>query len=110
FVFVRSDGQAIQAEFVDPDSDVAATGGPDAEPAAPPVTLAPMILAPAGTQMEFQALEAEYGKIERIFESAEWEDLKDRLSSELSGGDFWTRQNRFDTLARLALMDRVKAA
>ena len=110
FVFVRSDGEAIQAEFVDPDRDVAAADGLGAEPAAPPAALAPMILAPAGTQEEFQALEAEHGRIERTLSSAEWQELKTRLSGDMAAADFWNRPDRFDTLARFALMDRVKAA
>jgi ATP-dependent Clp protease ATP-binding subunit ClpC len=110
FVFVRSDGQAIQAEFVDPDSDVASPDEVRAEPAAPPAALAPMILTPAGTQEEFRALESEHERIEHTLSSAEWQDLKIGLSGDMSAGDFWSRPDRFNTLARLALMDRVKAA
>ena len=80
-----------------------------AEPVSPSA-LASMILAPKGTQAEFQALKAEYQDIERTLQSAEWEELKDRLTDEMSSADFWTRRDRFETLARFALMDRVKSA
>src|SRR5213078_2438148 len=57
FVFFRSDGRAIQAEFVDPNDDA------EPEPAAavtesstPPPALATMILSPNGTAAEFDAL------------------------------------------------------
>jgi ATP-dependent Clp protease ATP-binding subunit ClpC len=113
FLFVRSDGEAIQAEFVDPDADAG-----DADevlagvPAAPaePSAIAQLILAPKGTPAEFHALQARYQEIERTLQSAEWNDLKDKLSEEMSAPDFWARSDRFGTLARFALMDRVKAA
>jgi ATP-dependent Clp protease ATP-binding subunit ClpC len=113
FLFVRSDGDGIQAEFVDPDADVAVAD--DLLPAAPAEpaalsALAAVILAPKGTRAEFQVLEAEYEAIERTLASAEWEELRDNLTDEMSSADFWTRADRFGTLARFALMDRVKAA
>jgi ATP-dependent Clp protease ATP-binding subunit ClpC len=113
FLFVRSDGEGIQAEFVDPDADVAAADEPlPTVPAvpAPEFALASVILAPKGTRSEFQMLKAEYEEIERTLHSAEWEELKDKLTEEMSSADFWTRPNRFGTLARFALMDRVKSA
>src|SRR5262249_21079780 len=80
------------------------------EGVAPPATLAAMILQPAGTQPEFQALDAEHARIAKTLASAEWEDLKVKLSADMAAPDFWNRQDRFNSLARFALMDRVKAA
>ena len=113
FLFVRSDGQGIQAEFVDPDAD--ATTAEEALAAVPagsaaPSALASAILSPQGTRAEFQMLQDEYDNIERTLQSGEWNGLKDELSEEMSAGDFWSRVDRFDTLARFALLDRVKAA
>jgi ATP-dependent Clp protease ATP-binding subunit ClpC len=115
FLFVRSDGNAIQVEFVDPDADVAAADesfaasdvatAPDAQ-----ATLAAVILAPKGTDAEFQALQAEHDEIALTLRSAEWLALKDKLTDDMAVADFWSRPDRFDTLARFALMDRVKAA
>src|SRR6202012_2981788 len=49
FLFVRSDGEDIQAEFVDPDADVAAADqSPAVAPAVSPA-LAAIILTPEGT-------------------------------------------------------------
>jgi ATP-dependent Clp protease ATP-binding subunit ClpC len=55
-------------------------------------------------------LQDEYDNIDRTLQSGEWNSLKDELSEEMSSGDFWNRANRFDTLARFALLNRVKAA
>jgi ATP-dependent Clp protease ATP-binding subunit ClpC len=111
FLFVRGDGKDIQVEFVDPDADVAADDA-IAVAAAPgaPVTLATVILAPKGTAAEFQALQIDYEEIERTLQSFEWYALKSKLLDEMSSADFWNRPDRFETLARFALMDRVKAA
>jgi ATP-dependent Clp protease ATP-binding subunit ClpC len=110
FLFVRSDGEGIQAEFVDPDADVAAAEQlPSLAPSVSPA-LASMILAPEGTQAEFTALQAEYDGLARTLASAEWETLKESLSGAMSSADFWSRPERFNTLARLALMDRVRSA
>jgi ATP-dependent Clp protease ATP-binding subunit ClpC len=113
FLFVRSDGNGIQVEFVDPDADLAvdkeAPAAVQAGPAAPPA-LASAILTPNGTPAEFQMLQDEYADIERTLNSSQWSGLKDRLSEEMSSDDFWKREDRFNTLARFALMDRVKAA
>ena len=113
FLFVRSDGEGIQAEFVDPDADVAALGEPHstgpAEPASSPA-LASVILAPRGTRAEFQMLQNGLDDIERTLVSDEWLELKQRLTDDMASGDFWNRPDRFETLARFALMDRVKTA
>ncbi|HWX83097.1 MAG TPA: AAA family ATPase [Xanthobacteraceae bacterium] len=110
FLFVRSDGEGIQAEFVDPDADVAAADQSAAVAPAVSPALASIILAPEGTQAEFAALQAEYDGIARRLASDEWENLKESLLSEMSSADFWSRSDRFNTLARLALMDRVRSA
>jgi len=113
FLFVRSDGAGIQAEFVDPDADVtAAHAAPPVLPseAASPAALASIILAPQGNPAEFQVMQAEYDGIECTLRSAEWTGLKDKLTGEMAAANFWSRPDRFGTLARFALMDRVKAA
>ncbi len=113
FLFVRSDGNAIRVEFVDPDADLApAAETPAAAPAGPAAApaLASAVLAPNGTRAEFQMLQDEYDDIERVLSSGEWNGLKDKLSEQMSEADFWYREDRFATLARFALMDRVKAA
>jgi ATP-dependent Clp protease ATP-binding subunit ClpC len=113
FLFVRSDGKAIQVEFVDPDADVAKAAQPDAGVAPAPAAasvLADIILAPQGTPAEYDVLQAEYADIEKTLASAEWEELKSKLAEDMASADFWSRPDRFGTLARFALMDRVKLA
>ncbi len=110
FLFVRSDGNGIQAEFVDPDADTANVGlNAGSEPPSKS-ELASVILAPKGTREEFQRLQADYDDVAHTLQSPEWDALKDKLNAAMAAADFWSRPDRFDTLARLALMDRVKLA
>ena len=110
FLFVRSDGKGIQVEFVDPDAETASPDLPITGEVSSRSNLASVILAPQGTLAEFQRLEADYSDIERRLGSPDWETLKSKLSAEMASVDFWNRADRFSTLARLALMDRVKHA
>jgi ATP-dependent Clp protease ATP-binding subunit ClpC len=109
FVFFRSDGRAIKAEFVDPDGEGGVRSRGDVAAGTAP-GLPGMILAPEGTAAEIAVLEAEYSGIAQIFLSPEWEARKARLAEEMQGASFWSRPDRHETLSRLALMDRVKAA
>jgi ATP-dependent Clp protease ATP-binding subunit ClpC len=111
FVFFRSDGRAIQAEFVDPDSDpLPPSVAPEVATAGSTPTLASMILSPRGTGDELKALVDAAEGIEQTLHAAAWENLKRRLAGEMSAPGFWQRADRHDSLARLALMDRVAAA
>ncbi len=110
FVFMRSDGRAIQAEFVDPNSDATSVGSAWNGASGEPPALSAMMLAPAGTTAEASALDSEYAAIKEMLDAPEWEDLKIAISEPMHAADFWSRPDRHRTLARLALMDRVKAA
>ena len=107
FVFVRSDGRGIQAEFVDPDSDAAADG---AEPTSGAPGLLHIVLKPTGSGLELGVLAAETKAIDASLASAEWEALRLALAQAMSAADFWKQPDRHATLARLALIDRVGAA
>ena len=112
FVFVRSDGRAIQAEFVDPDfvdpdSDAGFDGAESVDGAA---GLLSIVLKPTGSGAELATLALELQAIEQSLASAEWEILKAGLMQAMSAADFWKKPDRHGTLARLALLDRVGAA
>ena len=110
FVFVRSDGKAIQAEFVDPDSGE----GEGTEPG--PVSddkrqaLPAMIMAARGEAAELKSLEHHFETMQGAFASEAWELVKADLAAKMQASDFWTKPERYEVLSRLALMDRVRAA
>lgn len=107
FLFVRSDGREIQVEFVDPDAD---RNSVPAESVTGQVQLAALMLNAHGTDAERGALAHEQRLIELQLSSDELQGLQLRLSQEMAQETFWKQANRFETLSRLALIDRVKAA
>ena len=110
FLFVRSDGNAIQAEFVDPDAELPADDVAVEPGVAAPSSLAAVVLTPSGSRAEYQMLQNEYAGVEHALQSAEWMGLKDNLAADMATAEFWARPDRFGVLARFALMDRVKSA
>lgn len=107
FLFIRSDGRSIQAEFVDPEGEAPASWGDGFEQ---PPQLPTMVLAPEGSERELQVLAAEFEAITQALASANWDSLKQRLSERMAAPAFWSEADRHEVLARLALMDRVQAA
>ncbi len=110
FVFVRSDGKAIQAEFVDPDDDGEAPAADAAVDAEKRPSLPAMILASSGGLAELESLEHHHEGILATFASNAWEDQKAQLAEKMQAPDFWTKPERFEVLTRVALIDRVRAA
>jgi ATP-dependent Clp protease ATP-binding subunit ClpC len=119
FLFVRSDGQAIQVEFVDPNApeptSAAGTVQPTPAGAAPGAPgagadLASVILQANGSTAERELLVKCAAGMRAALEGAEWEQLRSLLSARMSASDFWDDAGRHRVLARFALMDRVKAA
>jgi ATP-dependent Clp protease ATP-binding subunit ClpC len=136
FLFVRSDGQAIQVEFVDPnapsgDEEAAATGaagsgGVAARGRGPlaagvdgatqgggsgrDADLASAILQADGSRAEHDGLVNCAATIRARLDGDEWEQLRALLNARMAATDFWDDPKRHHVLARFALMDRVKAA
>lgn len=107
FLFVRSDGRGIEVEFVDPDADQlpATNGAGTAQP-----LLAEIMLGANGNGSERAALEAAHRALTQRLDGAEWQGLSLQLSNQMADPAIWSRKDRYDVLARFALMDRVKAA
>lgn len=115
FLFVRSDGQGIQVEFVDPNAPepTTVTGAPAAElvdAASGPGDLGVTILQPTGSRAERDLLVRCAASMRATLEGAEWEQLRTLLNGRMSAADFWDDPRRHQVLSRFALMDRVKAA
>jgi ATP-dependent Clp protease ATP-binding subunit ClpC len=108
FVFVRSDGRAIQAEFVDPDAETADAAEVEISGELP--KLAAMILAPQGNDLELQALDAELARLDAVLATPDWEQRKLTLAEPMLEAAFWSDPQRYVTLSQLALIDRVRSA
>lgn len=116
FLFVRSDGKAIQVEFVDPDADdtaapVAIAGAAGAtSPESGKNALARAILASAGDPAEVKTLAAAMAAIDARIASQEWIALKDALSAAMNDAGVWQRMDRARIFSQYELMDRVLEA
>ncbi len=117
FVFVRSDGTELQAEFLDPDGEgdrvpldrQPAPRVPSDQPGEPP-TLASVMLTPQATPAEIALLAAREATIAARLEAEAWVHQKAELSAAINDPAFWSRADRFDVLARFELMDRLAVA
>lgn len=107
FLFVRSDGNAIQVEFVDPDADRKSLADAPKKGA---VELVDIVLSAQGTAEEHAVLAQELRLLDVRLNSEEWRSLANTLSLQMADAAFWKKDERFETLARYALLDRVKAA
>jgi ATP-dependent Clp protease ATP-binding subunit ClpC len=110
FLFVRSDGKAIQVEFVDPDADHGAPGSGEAPRQGALPSLAEIVLNANGTGEERAAVEAAFRALKERLEGAAWSGLAAQLSDQIADPAIWSRKDRYEVLSRYALMDRVKAA
>lgn len=110
FLFVRSDGQSIQVEFVDPDAPATSTVAEELLAPARATTLGRMILQPAGTPAERTALIEALRDIETTLQGDAWESQRSGYSDTMRQNTFWERSDRHTTLARYARMDRIDAA
>ena len=113
FLFVRSDGKALQVEFVDPNAPTAPVAAMDDTPivvGAPALALAGMMLHPAGVAAEHAALAARLRDLEAKAAGDRWTAIEAELASRMQRPDFWNHPDRQATLSRFEVMDRVKAA
>ncbi|MGK9166004.1 AAA family ATPase [Inquilinus limosus] len=109
FLFVRSDGKAIQVEFVDPDAPPAGEALPEAE-LDDTLSLPGIMLRPSGSQAERAFLGASWLAIRQEMDGPQWAALGDTLRAELADPDFWSRDDRHAIFSRLELMDRIREA
>ncbi len=112
FLFVRSDGDAIQVEFVDPDADLPQQPAAGAAPSAGDreTLMARAILAPSGSAPELKALDDAMAENRARFASEAWRTLKDKLGSDMADAGIWQRSDRAQIFSQYELMDRVLEA
>jgi ATP-dependent Clp protease ATP-binding subunit ClpC len=110
FLFVRSDGNGIQVEFVDPDAAPGAERAVDSESAAAAsVALGPLILSARGSEAERSFLAERLAMLETRMGSEEWLAAKATELARMNRAAFWTDPERFATLSRIELTDRIEA-
>lgn len=113
FLFVRSDGKALQVEFVDPNAATeprVPAGDELIAPQGAALTLARMMLQPTGAAAERAALIFKLHDFDASVSDERWISIQADLASRMQRSDFWNSPDRQATLSRFEVMDRVKAA
>ena len=112
FLFVRSHGNALEVEFVDPD-------GVTASPASSSVLepdrgdepkLADLVLHPAAASDNRTFLLRRCEALEAQLESNDWLQRKAKIEQRASAPDIWDSADRVAVFSALNLIDRVKEA
>jgi ATP-dependent Clp protease ATP-binding subunit ClpC len=110
FLFVRSDGTGIQVEYVDPDATPVADVPLQAETAADSsLALGPLVLNARGTDAERRFLAERLARLDQRIVSESWATAKSAQLAELNRPGFWGEPERFATLGKVELMDRIEA-
>jgi ATP-dependent Clp protease ATP-binding subunit ClpC len=116
FLFVRSDSNSIEVEFIDPDAPAPPA---EATPAAPPAEpeeiaaahgLKKLMLAPEGTAEEVELLAEGLDALRASIQSEEWQKRKQEALQRIAAAGFWQSADCYPVLGRTEFMDRTEAA
>ena len=110
FLFIRSNGEALQVEFIDPDADEAGASIGDLEGAAADLTIKQVLQSAAAPKGAPALLAAEMAAIQTRVTGTDWSTEKAELIAEMNSPDFWERDDRRDVMDRIELIDRVESA
>jgi ATP-dependent Clp protease ATP-binding subunit ClpC len=108
FLFVRSEGDRLQVEFVDPDDDGAEQEAATA-PAGGERGLQGLALDPCGSDDEVPCLEHHLGKLVECIEEEAWRDRKRAALDRQREAGFWDSPGRFAVFGAIEQMDRIEA-
>ena len=110
FLFVRSNGAALEVEFLDPHGPA---DGPEdsSEAPAPPaegMTLAGLVLRPIASPEARSFLRHRQDGLDARLASPEWRALSDKLAEAAADPGLWDRPDRTLVFSALNLVDRVR--
>ena len=107
FLFVRSAGDRLDVEFIDPNLP--------ATPAAVATTavrgdLRPLIHAGDGSPSAIAILQGALADLVDTLGAARWTDARDADYAAMGDRDFWSQSDRFEVLDRIERRDRIQSA
>ena len=113
FLFIRSNGEALQVEFIDPDAepeddDEEAVVGD--VPSTSDIDLSQLMLSTSAPDGAADYLFSEMSTVQDRVGSNEWARSKAELIAELNEKGFWERADRHVVLDRIELADRLDSA
>ena len=115
FLFVRSDDNSIEVEFIDPDAPIAVSPErlplkPMEEESSPSLGVKTLILSPDGVKSEVQHLEEVFDQIRQSVQSEAWQAQKRLTLQQIAETDFWHQPECYAVLGQAEYMDRIEAA
>ncbi|MEZ4701954.1 MAG: AAA family ATPase [Rhodothermales bacterium] len=111
FLFVRSAGDGLDVEFIDPDqADTEDAPAAEARPPEAPFQLQPLVLEPLGTRAEVDGLVDRFEALLDAIESDAWEQRKAAALERTAEASFWEWDGRYDVLSQVEFMDRIERA
>jgi ATP-dependent Clp protease ATP-binding subunit ClpC len=110
FLFVRSNGEALQVEFIDPDADESVESGDHAEGDITAVDLPGLILSTRTSGDAANFLADQMSAVAERVDSDAWAAVKSGYIAQLNEEGFWERSDRYEILDRIELIDRLDSA
>jgi len=111
FLFVRREGDRIEAVFVDPDAPepgLAAAARVTREDERPP--LEALILDARGAPSEVDFLAEEYRRVADVVRAPAWQRRKQEALARTTAAEFWESPERFAVLGLAEYLDRIEVA
>lgn len=108
FLFVRSAGDRLDVEFIDPNQSTT-----PAMPGAGAIAgsdLRTLIYAPDTTSSAIARLQGSLDNLIDTLAAPAWADARDADYAAMGERDFWSRAERFDVLDRIERRDRIESA
>ena len=109
FLFVRSNGEALQVEFIDPDEDESEVASEEEELTGD-LTIATILQSRSVSSDARSFLAKEMTSIQDRIDSTDWANGKNALIEEMNSNDFWDRDDRHAVMDRIELVDRIDSA
>jgi len=107
---VRREGERLDAEFVDPDAHDVVTAPHAAASSAPERSALQAPATALASVAVLDTLGCSEREIAARIHSEAWSRMKHSLAAAMSVPEFWATPERFATLCRLELMDRIEVA
>ncbi len=110
FLFVRSAGDRLEVEFIDPDRPATSIATTSTHSGADAQDLRDLIYTPDATAANIAALHAHLQQRLDAVASLSWQKARDADFAAMNDRDFWSRAERFDVLDRIERRDRIESA
>ena len=108
FLYIKSDGLRLQAEFIDPDADAKVSDPPlDVEAG---LALGRIVRAPTGSIEESRFVLSRLDAMLADIDDTAWRERKNTCLNLMNSDGFWDRSDRSDVLEQLEKIDRVDTA